>query len=185
MSWDKFFAAAAVVGAVVAGLGGMPLAAAAQSVVVRSTGPSAAQLPPGKRLPANAAVTLRSGDHVTVLDRSGTRVLNGPGAFTLDASVVRDQTAATRVAGLLTRGAAPRTRTGAVRGAPDAAPAGPRRPESVWYIDSTRGGTWSTTPYNHYSLLASLEDLYRLPYLGNAATPALNRFGLDVFNAGV
>ena len=142
MSWGKFFANAAVVGAVVAGLGGMPLAAAAQSVVVRSTGPSAAQLPPGKRLPANAAVTLRSGDRVTVLDRSGTRVLTGPGAFTLDASVVRDQTAATRVAGLLTRGAAPRTRTGAVRGAPDAAPAGPRRPESVWYIDSTRGGTW-------------------------------------------
>ncbi len=49
----------------------------------------------------------------------------------------------------------------------------------------TSGGTWSTTPYNHYSLLASLEDLYRLPYLGNAATPALNRFGLDVFNAGI
>ncbi|MFM9918391.1 alkaline phosphatase family protein [Lacisediminihabitans sp. H27-G8] len=46
-----------------------------------------------------------------------------------------------------------------------------------------RGGTWSTTPYNHYSLLASIEDTFALPYLGYAATPGLNRFGLDVYNA--
>ena len=32
------------------------------------------------------------------------------------------------------------------------------------------GQTWSTTPYNHYSLLASLEDVFGLPYLGYAAT---------------
>lgn len=139
MSWVRFAVRAAFAGAI--GLA-IPNVAAAQSVVVRSTGPSAAQFPAGKRLAANAPVTLRAGDHVTVLDRSGTRVLNGPGAFTLDASVAHDQTAATRIAGLITRGAAPRTRTGAVRGAPDAAPAGPARPESVWYIDTTRGGTW-------------------------------------------
>lgn len=47
-----------------------------------------------------------------------------------------------------------------------------------------KGGTWSTTPYNHYSLLASIEDLFGLPYLGYAASPGLNRFGLDVYNAG-
>jgi phosphatidylinositol-3-phosphatase len=46
-----------------------------------------------------------------------------------------------------------------------------------------KGGTWSTTPYNHYSLLASIEDLFGLPYLGYAASPGLNRFGLDVYNA--
>ncbi|MCU1658947.1 MAG: phosphoesterase [Pseudonocardiales bacterium] len=46
----------------------------------------------------------------------------------------------------------------------------------------TSGGTWSTTPYNHYSLLASLEDVYGLPYLGYAQTSGLNRFGLDVYN---
>jgi hypothetical protein len=44
------------------------------------------------------------------------------------------------------------------------------------------GGTWSTTPYNHYSLLASIEDTFGLPHLGYAATPGLNRFGLDVYN---
>ncbi|MGM7776975.1 alkaline phosphatase family protein [Arthrobacter sp. KNU-44] len=49
----------------------------------------------------------------------------------------------------------------------------------------TKGGTWSTTPYNHYSLLASIEDTFGLPYLGYAGTPGLNRFGSDVYNAGL
>jgi len=44
--------------------------------------------------------------------------------------------------------------------------------------------TWSTTSYNHYSLLGSLEDIFRLPYLGYAQTPGLQRFGLDVYNSG-
>jgi len=48
----------------------------------------------------------------------------------------------------------------------------------------TKGGTWSTTPYNHYSLLASIEDRFELPYLGYAGQKGLSRFGTDVFNAG-
>ena len=32
----------------------------------------------------------------------------------------------------------------------------------------TRPDTWSTTPYNHYSLLASLEEIFGLPKLGMA-----------------
>jgi hypothetical protein len=46
----------------------------------------------------------------------------------------------------------------------------------------TRGNTWSTTPYNHYALLASLEDVFRLHHLGYARTAGLDRFGLDVWN---
>lgn len=42
--------------------------------------------------------------------------------------------------------------------------------------------TFSSTPYNHFSLLASLEDLFSLRHLGYARTPGLNRFGLDVYN---
>ena len=34
---------------------------------------------------------------------------------------------------------------------------------------SSRPGTWSTTPYNHYSLLASIEELFGLSKLGYAA----------------
>lgn len=43
--------------------------------------------------------------------------------------------------------------------------------------------TFSSTPYNHYSLLASVEDLFGLPHLGYADSPGLARFGTDVYNA--
>ena len=46
----------------------------------------------------------------------------------------------------------------------------------------TLPNTWSTTPYNHYSLLASLEELFRLPKLGMASVDGLPVFGLDVYN---
>ncbi|MGZ4629982.1 alkaline phosphatase family protein [Oryzihumus sp.] len=45
-----------------------------------------------------------------------------------------------------------------------------------------KAGTVSSTSYNHYSLLASMEDLFGLPYLGYAGASGLNRFGLDVYN---
>jgi hypothetical protein len=48
----------------------------------------------------------------------------------------------------------------------------------------TTGNTWSTTPYNHYSLLASLEEIFGLTKLGYAGAAGLNRFGLDVYNNG-
>ena len=49
----------------------------------------------------------------------------------------------------------------------------------------TKPGTVSSTSYNHYSLLASIEDLYGVPYLGYAGQSGLNRFGLDVYNGSV
>lgn len=118
-------------------------AALAQSVVVRSTGPSAATYPQGKKLPANAMVVLKGGDQVTVLDKAGTRVLAGPGTFTLNGAVNRDANGATALASMMARGGGARTRTGAVRGATAApvvvAPAGP---ENVWYVDVSKGGTY-------------------------------------------
>jgi len=45
-----------------------------------------------------------------------------------------------------------------------------------------RAGASSERMYNHYSLLASIEDAFGLPYLGYAAAPGLNRFGSDVFS---
>lgn len=42
-------------------------------------------------------------------------------------------------------------------------------------------GTVTTTAYNHYSLLRSIEDLFGLPYLGYAAQPGLQPFGADVY----
>jgi hypothetical protein len=47
----------------------------------------------------------------------------------------------------------------------------------------TQPNSWSTTPYNHYSLLASLEEIFGRKHVGFAAQAGLNRFGLDVYNA--
>jgi hypothetical protein len=42
-------------------------------------------------------------------------------------------------------------------------------------------GTVSTQPYNHYSALASIEDIFGLPHLGFANAPGLVDFGTDVY----
>ena len=42
-------------------------------------------------------------------------------------------------------------------------------------------GTVSATPYNHYSMLRSVEDLFGLAHLGYAALPGESSFGADVF----
>jgi hypothetical protein len=47
----------------------------------------------------------------------------------------------------------------------------------------TKGGTTSDRLYNHFSLLASVEDIFSLPRLGYAGASGLNSFGADVFNA--
>jgi len=44
-------------------------------------------------------------------------------------------------------------------------------------------GTVSAVPYNHYSLLRTVEALFGLSYLGYAAEPDLKVFGPDVFSA--
>ncbi|WP_247647296.1 alkaline phosphatase family protein [Arthrobacter sp. E3] len=43
-------------------------------------------------------------------------------------------------------------------------------------------GTSSQVVYNHYSLLASIEDIFSLPYIGYAQVTSLNKFGADVYN---
>ena len=43
-----------------------------------------------------------------------------------------------------------------------------------------RPGTVSTVEYNHYSLLRSIEDIFGLPHLGDAAMPQVRPFGPDV-----
>jgi hypothetical protein len=44
-------------------------------------------------------------------------------------------------------------------------------------------GTVNSTPYNHYALLRTFEDLFGVPHLGFAAAAGLRPFGTDVFNA--
>jgi len=44
-------------------------------------------------------------------------------------------------------------------------------------------GTHSSVPYNHYSMLRSVEDMFGLPHLGYAGQKGLKPFGKDVFTA--
>ena len=46
-------------------------------------------------------------------------------------------------------------------------------------------GTISDVPYNHYSMLRSVEDLFGLPHLGYAGQPGLVTFGSDVFTGKI
>ena len=45
-------------------------------------------------------------------------------------------------------------------------------------------GTVSTQPYNHYTLLRSVEDVFGLAHLGYAQLPGERSLGSDVFNRG-
>jgi hypothetical protein len=42
-------------------------------------------------------------------------------------------------------------------------------------------GTVSTVPYNHYSMLRTIEDIFGVSHLGDAAMPQAKPFGSDVF----
>jgi hypothetical protein len=42
-------------------------------------------------------------------------------------------------------------------------------------------GTVNATPYNHYSFLRSIEDVFGLQHIGFAAAAGLKAFGSDVF----
>ncbi|HZR34528.1 MAG TPA: alkaline phosphatase family protein [Nevskia sp.] len=46
-------------------------------------------------------------------------------------------------------------------------------------------GTVSTTPYNHYSMLRSVQDIFGLPYLGLAGASGQAGFGSDVYTSAM
>lgn len=106
-------------------LAGGASAALAAPLIVRSSGPSAKAYPAGRALPDNATVSLKAGDTLTVLVANATRVLRGPGTFSLGG-------AATRSAGAA--GFNPRGRFGAMRAG--AIPASP----TLWHVDVTQSG---------------------------------------------
>jgi phosphatidylinositol-3-phosphatase len=72
-----------------------------------------------------------------------------------------------------------------VFGVPDKGPGivgpGGGRIGAVLVSPTIAPGTVSTVPYNHYSLLRSVEDFFGLDHLGYAGQQGLKSFGLDVF----
>ncbi|MEO1045825.1 MAG: hypothetical protein AAFX04_10330 [Pseudomonadota bacterium] len=151
MFWDntrktgKATLKAALAAAIVSGaFAAATVPAMAQSVVVRSTGPSASQYPAGKKLAADARITLKSGDVITVLDKAGTRVLRGPQTVSLNRRVASNSRSS-GMASLLTTRSNRRARTGAVRSA-GTARAGdsqaPVRSPNLWFVDTSRPGIY-------------------------------------------
>jgi hypothetical protein len=98
--------------------------AAANVLVVRSSGPSAKTYPPGHTLPDNGQVALRSGDVITVLGGQATRTLRGPGTFPVGGGTKTATANASR------RGRFSAMRSGEVPPLP-----------SVWHIDASQSGT--------------------------------------------
>lgn len=110
-------------------------AALAETIVVRSTGPSAKAYPPGKSIADNSKVTLKAGDSITILDGRGTRVLKGPGTFGTTSTTA----AGSAFSQLLRNTGARQARTGATR---SAGTTGNVRSPNVWYVDVSKSGTF-------------------------------------------
>jgi hypothetical protein len=60
--------------------------------------------------------------------------------------------------------------------------AGGGRVGAVLISPFIKPGTVSDVPYNHYSMLRSVENIFGLPYLGYASQAGLSSFGNDIFN---
>lgn len=125
-----------------AGCGAMVSAEAlAQATVVRSSGPSAAQNKPGRKVPKGGKIVLKAKDTVTVLGKGGTRVLRGPGEFTIgEGGAARGERNKKLLAYITRSGNLNRVTAGAVRGDPDSSDEGALPAPSVWFLELDSAG---------------------------------------------
>ncbi len=116
---------------------GLAGAVSAETLVVRSSGPSARSYPPGKAIPETQKIVLKANDQVVILDGRGTRTLKGPGSFSPTIASSQATDSRTTFAALVTQRSERRARIGAVRGATVANPGGTRSP-NLWFVDMER-----------------------------------------------
>lgn len=119
-------------------------APALAGVVVKSSGPSAAQFPAGKKLDDNDRITLKEGDEVTILTSRGTRILKGAGTYRVGARGAKTRL---RLAELTRQRSATARRTGAARTSVGEAIA-----PSLWYVDVTRPGRYCIADFSNVTL---------------------------------
>jgi hypothetical protein len=115
--------------------------ATAQSMVVRSTGPSAAKYPAGTKLKSSDKLTLASGDKVVLMQAGKTRTLSGPGTFGATGTVQASQSLGGNVTRMLAKGPTMRSRGGFSRGPGEEAPVNVRAP-NLWLLDYREAGTF-------------------------------------------
>lgn len=130
---DKLKTRMAGVALAAAALAVVPTAAHA-GVVVKSSGPSASDYPVGRQVADSATITLRAGDRITVLTDDGTKVMQGPGTFSVGEGATRTRA---RFSNLTRRQAARSVRTGAVRGTGE----GIARSPNLWFVNVAASGT--------------------------------------------
>jgi hypothetical protein len=127
--------------------------AAAKTIVLQSSGPSASRYPVGRVLTEPLSLDLRSGDTLKVLDAAGTRVLKGPKKIRESGqrTVANDKRLA--LTQLISANSQRRSKTGAVRAAGlDGLPAEPEglvagsmdigSQKDLWVIDPLKAGNW-------------------------------------------
>lgn len=143
----------------VLGMAMLAAGAAQAGVVVKASGPSAAQYPVGKKLDDAATITLKAGDSVTVLTANGTKVITGAGLHTVG---VRGESKRSTFAVLTRQASNARVRTGAVRsGASEAAATNP----NLWNMDVTKPGKFclaNASPVTFWRPVTSGERVYVL-----------------------
>jgi hypothetical protein len=128
-------AAAAIMAVAVVGT------AAAQSMVVRSTGPSASKYPTGAKLKPTDKLTLVAGDKVVLMQAGKTRTLSGPGTFGASGTIQASQSLSGNVTRMLAKGPTTRSRGGFSRGELDTVPVDARAP-NLWLLDYREAGTF-------------------------------------------
>lgn len=144
----------------------LPAAALADTLVVRSSGPSARSYPPGKSIPETQKIVLKADDTVVILDGGGTRTLKGPGSFSPAKSSAQATDSRASFAALVNQRSERRARIGAVRGAPVANPAMARSP-NLWFVDIERSSNTCVTDSARVTMWRSEPS--------NAATVTLTR----------
>lgn len=131
-------AVAAVMAVAVAGT------AAAQSMVIRSTGPSASKYPTGAKLKPTDKLTLVAGDKIVLMQAGKTRTLSGPGTYGATGAIASSQSMGTAVSRMLAKGPTMRSRGGFSRGPGETAAADVRAP-NLWLLDYRDAGTFCVT----------------------------------------
>jgi hypothetical protein len=117
--------------------------ALAQSMVVRSTGPSASKYPVGKKFATGERVTLVAGDQLVLLDKGKTRTLASAGTHNTSGTVAASQTLTSTVTRMIAKDGAMRSRGGFTRGPGEAAAAlTEARAPNLWLVDMRKGGNF-------------------------------------------
>jgi hypothetical protein len=117
-------------------------AAMAETLVVRSSGPSSRSYPPGRAIPEDKKIVLQANDQVVILDGRGTRTLKGPGTFSPTATSAPAADTRSTFAALVTQRSERRARIGAVRGVNTA---NSTRSPNIWFVDIERSSNSCVT----------------------------------------